>query len=147
MTINYKPPPIKSVKKNQHHKNYNRNYIGSTELHLKTANLAKVTAKKIGYWTLKKKDKTLVSCCKQIVIYLTNTEWEVIFIISSRPGQPVKNETIIECIRRDPDKYKGLCMCMSRLQAKFKKFSCGEKLFRAVRNRGYYLTQYVHIET
>ncbi|WP_405121677.1 winged helix-turn-helix domain-containing protein [Pseudomonas petroselini] len=96
---------------------------------------------------IKKKDKILVSSCNKIVISLTRTERDVIVIISNCSGQPVKNETIIERIHKDPDNYKGLCMCMSRLQAKFKKSSYGDKLFRSVRNRGYYLTQYIHVET
>jgi len=32
-------------------------------------------------------------------------------------------------------------MCLSRLQEKFKRVNDGERLFRAVRNRGYCLTQ------
>jgi len=95
---------------------------------------------------IKKKDKTLVSHCNNIIIPLTPTERDVIFTVSSQPRRPVKNEMIIEYIQRDPNQYKGLCMCISRLQAKFEKFSHGEKLFRSVRNRGYYLIQHIFVD-
>ncbi len=55
-----------------------------------------------------------------------------------------KTELII-IIGRDPDLYHGLEMGLSRLQKKFKKSTGGEYLFRAVRNRGYCLTQTIHI--
>ncbi|NMY13774.1 hypothetical protein HBO38_36320 [Pseudomonas veronii] len=48
---------------------------------------------------------------------------------------------LIRNIGREPELYRGLEMCLSRLQEKFKRVNDGERLFRSVRNRGYCLTQ------
>ncbi|VVQ02034.1 hypothetical protein PS914_04166 [Pseudomonas fluorescens] len=47
---------------------------------------------------------------------------------------------LITAIRRDPAKYTGLEMSLSRLQDKFIN-AYGERLFRSVRNKGYCLVQ------
>ncbi|ALE91031.1 hypothetical protein BOH73_08220 [Pseudomonas versuta] len=52
-----------------------------------------------------------------------------------------KQELILG-IDKDADNYRGLEMCLSRLQSKFKN-AFGERLFRSVRNRGYCLVQEV----
>jgi len=50
---------------------------------------------------------------------------------------------LIQAINRDPENYRGLEMCLSRLQDKFSAAANGERLIRSVRNRGYCLVQKV----
>jgi|CXWL01.2.fsa_nt_gi DNA-binding response OmpR family regulator len=52
---------------------------------------------------------------------------------------------LILAINRDPECYRGLEMCMSRLQDKFSVAANGERLIRSVRNRGYCLVQKVQV--
>jgi len=52
---------------------------------------------------------------------------------------------LIQAINRDPESYRGLEMCMSRLQDKFSVSANGERLIRSVRNRGYCLVQKVQV--
>ncbi|WP_411740782.1 winged helix-turn-helix domain-containing protein [Pseudomonas sp. A-RE-19] len=59
----------------------------------------------------------------------------------------VSRDDLIRSIGREPDQYRGLEMCLSRLQDKFKRASSGERLFCSVRNRGYCLTQSIARET
>lgn len=68
-------------------------------------------------------------------------ECAVLKILTNESTRIVSNEHLYEKLNKDPNTYKGLFMCLSRLQAKFKKVSQGETLFRSVRNRGYRLTQ------
>lgn len=60
-------------------------------------------------------------------------------LVLSRRRVCSKKELIL-AINRDPSKYTGLEMCLSRLQDKFQN-AYGERLFRSVRNQGYCLVQ------
>lgn len=82
----------------------------------------------------------------KITVELTRMECAVLKILTNEPKHVVSNEYIYESLNKDPDNYKGLFMCLSRLQSKFKKASQGETLFRSVRNRGYRLTQTIRID-
>lgn len=65
-------------------------------------------------------------------------------LVRSREGV-VSKERIIIRLGRDADRYSGLEMCMSRLQRKFKSHFGQQRLFVAVRNRGYRLTQRIFL--
>ncbi|WP_370531109.1 hypothetical protein [Pseudomonas sp. OVF7] len=73
-------------------------------------------------------------------------ECAIVKILVNESNNVVSNEHIHYILNKDPDSYKGLFMCLSRLQAKFKKISHGETLFRSVRNRGYRLTQIIQVD-
>lgn len=94
----------------------------------------------------KKKERTLFNAHSNISIQLTRIESEILELFSIKSGYPVSNETTTRHIGKDPDKYRGICMCFCRLQKKFRIYTSGEKLFRSVRNKGYYLVQIVEIE-
>ncbi|PNA50951.1 helix-turn-helix domain-containing protein [Pseudomonas sp. MPR-LB5] len=97
----------------------------------------------------KRKNRTLTNKNQCVKISLTKTEFKILelFIIEHR--RFITNQELIKHLEKDSENYKGLCMCFSRFQKKFEKYSHGEKLFRAVRNRGYYLIQNIEplIET
>ncbi|MGE9630863.1 winged helix-turn-helix domain-containing protein, partial [Enterococcus faecium] len=57
----------------------------------------------------------------------------------------VSKDELIRNIGREPEQNRGLEMSLSRLQEKFKRANYGVRLFRAVRNRGYCLTQKIKI--
>lgn len=79
-------------------------------------------------------------------INLTRMESVVLDLLTNRKERVVSNEEILMKLNKDPDWYKGMPMCLSRLQAKFKKFSNGDPLLRSVRSRGYCLIQIVNSE-
>nr|WP_322784190.1 helix-turn-helix domain-containing protein [Pseudomonas sp. PCH199] len=74
-------------------------------------------------------------------IVLTGLEATLLKKMLHHEDRVVSKEDLIRSIGREPEHYRGLEMCLSRLQEKFKSASNGERLFRAVRNRGYCLIQ------
>lgn len=78
-----------------------------------------------------------------IAISLTGLETALVRKMLSHEERVVSRDDLIISIGREPEQYRGLEMCLSRLQDKFKSASNGERLFRAVRNRGYCLIQEV----
>lgn len=76
-----------------------------------------------------------------IEIVLTGLEATLIKTMLHHDDRVVSKDDLIRSIGREPEHYRGLEMCLSRLQEKFKTASNGERLFRAVRNRGYCLIQ------
>lgn len=92
-------------------------------------------------WILDKNEKKLLSI--NTAISLTKMEYEIIERLTKTPNIPIRTDLIIEHLKKKPEKYKGLFMSLSRLQKKFDFFSNGDRLFTAVRNRGYCLTQRV----
>jgi DNA-binding response OmpR family regulator len=78
-----------------------------------------------------------------IEINLTGLETALVRKMLNHEERVVSRDELILSIGREPEQYRGLEMCLSRLQDKFKSASNGERLFRAVRNRGYCLIQEV----
>ena len=78
-------------------------------------------------------------------IHLTNIESVIVKTMLLKEERVISKAELISSIGREPDLYRGLEMSLSRLQIKFKKSAGGRYLFRAVRNRGYCLTQTIHI--
>ena len=76
-----------------------------------------------------------------IEISLTGLETALVRKMLHHEDRVVSRDDLILSIGREPEQYRGLEMCLSRLQDKFKSASQGERLFRAVRNRGYCLIQ------
>jgi DNA-binding winged helix-turn-helix (wHTH) protein len=91
------------------------------------------------FWLLTQHDRTLVK--GGLRISLTAIESALIKKMLNHEDRVVSKEELIRNIGREPEYYRGLEMCLSRLQEKFKRANEGERLFRAVRNRGYCLTQ------
>lgn len=91
------------------------------------------------FWLLTQHDRTLAK--GSLRISLTTIESALIKKMLHHEERVVSKEELIRNIGREPDLYRGLEMCLSRLQEKFKRANDGERLFRAVRNRGYCLTQ------
>ncbi|AKS09597.1 winged helix-turn-helix domain-containing protein [Pseudomonas trivialis] len=91
------------------------------------------------FWLLTQHDRTLVK--GGLRISLTTIESALIKKMLHHEERVVSKEELIRNIGREPELYRGLEMCLSRLQDKFKRANDGERLFRAVRNRGYCLTQ------
>ena len=91
------------------------------------------------FWLLTQHDRTLVK--GGLRISLTTIESALIKKMLHHEERVVSKEELIRNIGREPEQYRGLEMCLSRLQEKFKRANDGERLFRAVRNRGYCLTQ------
>lgn len=91
------------------------------------------------FWLLTQHDRTLVK--GGLRISLTTIESALIKKMLHHEERVVSKEELIRNIGREPEQYRGLEMCLSRLQEKFKRANHGERLFRAVRNRGYCLTQ------
>ncbi len=79
-------------------------------------------------------------------VVLTGTESALVKTLLQANQRVVSRDDLIRGIGREPDHYRGLEMCLSRLQEKFKSASRGERLFRAVRNRGYCLIQAIDRE-
>lgn len=77
----------------------------------------------------------------QIIVALTAIESTLLETLLKAKERLVSKNELVRSIGREPDQYQGLEMCLSRLQEKFKRVSRGERLFRAVRNRGYCLIQ------
>jgi DNA-binding winged helix-turn-helix (wHTH) protein len=80
---------------------------------------------------------------EDIEISLTGLETALVHKMLNHEDRVVSRDELILSIGREPEQYRGLEMCLSRLQDKFKHASNGERLFRAVRNRGYCLIQEV----
>jgi DNA-binding winged helix-turn-helix (wHTH) protein len=78
-----------------------------------------------------------------VEINLTGLEAALVRKMLHHDERVVSRDDLILSIGRQPEQYRGLEMCLSRLQEKFKSASNGERLFRAVRNRGYCLIQQV----
>ncbi|WP_460164750.1 winged helix-turn-helix domain-containing protein [Pseudomonas sp. S1_G07] len=91
------------------------------------------------FWLLTQHDRTLVK--GGLRISLTTIESALIKKMLHHEERVVSKEELIRNIGREPELYRGLEMCLSRLQEKFRRVNDGERLFRAVRNRGYCLTQ------
>ena len=86
-------------------------------------------------WWFSCDQQTLVHDRKKIP--LTNIESLLIKQLLLSDRRVCSKAELILCIHRDPAHYRGLEMCLSRLQEKFSTFSNGERLLRSVRNRGY----------
>ncbi len=91
------------------------------------------------FWLLTQHDRILAK--GGLRISLTAIESALIKKMLHHEERVVSKEELIRNIGREPELYRGLEMCLSRLQEKFKRANDGERLFRAVRNRGYCLTQ------
>ncbi len=91
------------------------------------------------FWMLTHQDRMLVKGALRIS--LTAIESAIIKKMLHHEERVVSKEELIRNIGREPELYRGLEMCLSRLQEKFKRVNDGERLFRSVRNRGYCLTQ------
>ncbi|MBU0523007.1 MAG: helix-turn-helix domain-containing protein [Pseudomonas sp.] len=76
-----------------------------------------------------------------VEVVLTGLEATLVKKMLHHDERVVSKDDLIRSIGREPEHYRGLEMCLSRLQEKFKSASNGERLFRAVRNRGYCLIQ------
>lgn len=110
----------------------------------RTQNTQKNSADKLpvhttDFWLLTQHDRTLVK--DGLRISLTTLESALIKKMLHHEERVVSKEELIRNIGREPELYRGLEMCLSRLQEKFKRVNGGERLFRSVRNRGYCLTQ------
>jgi two-component system OmpR family response regulator len=92
-------------------------------------------------WQLDNDQGALVK--EGIEISLTGLETALVKKMLHHEERVVSRDDLILSIGREPEQYRGLEMCLSRLQDKFKSASNGERLFRAVRNRGYCLIQEV----
>lgn len=92
-------------------------------------------------WHLDNEQGALVK--EGIEISLTGLETALVRKMLNHEERVVSRDDLILSIGREPEQYRGLEMCLSRLQDKFKSASNGERLFRAVRNRGYCLIQEV----
>lgn len=92
-------------------------------------------------WQLDNDQGALVK--EDVEISLTGLETALVKKMLHHEERVVSRDELILSIGREPEQYRGLEMCLSRLQDKFKSASKGERLFRAVRNRGYCLIQEV----
>lgn len=90
-------------------------------------------------WILSPDEKTLSNYT--LSMKLTKIEIRVLIIFVRRPRRAISHCMIIQCMGKNPDTYKGISMCVSRLNRKFKKITDGDRLLICVRNRGFYLTQ------
>ena len=90
-------------------------------------------------WCLSKGDGALIK--DDVEIVLTSLEAKLLTKMLHHDDRVVSKADLIRSIGREPEHYRGLEMCLSRLQEKFKGANHGERLFRSVRNRGYCLIQ------
>ena len=104
----------------------------------------RINMPKLKTWALNKSQRLLSN--NLTIINLTRMECIVLDLLTSSEERVVSNDEILIKLNKDPYTYKGLPMCLSRLQAKFKKFTKGESLLRSVRSRGYCLTQKINPE-
>ncbi|QJI41258.1 winged helix-turn-helix domain-containing protein [Pseudomonas sp. ADAK2] len=95
-------------------------------------------------WQLDDDQSVLIK--ENVEINLTGLEAALVKKMLHHEERVVSRDDLILSIGREPEQYRGLEMCLSRLQDKFKSASKGERLFRAVRNRGYCLIQEVVTE-
>lgn len=98
-------------------------------------------------WTLSTQDKILFNTSLKITIPLSRIEYKILTLFATSPGNPISNEQTAQHLGKDIEQYKGLFMCVSRLQKKFRSFTSGDKIFRAARNRGYCIVQKIQLET
>jgi hypothetical protein len=96
-------------------------------------------------WWFDKDRRVLVK--DNVKIILTGIESSLIRALLRTDERVVSKADLIRSIGREPDEYRGLEMCLSRFQDKFKSATQGQRLFRAVRNRGYCLTQKIAHES
>lgn len=96
-------------------------------------------------WQLDNDQSVLIK--ENVEITLTGLEATLLKKMLDHEDRVVSRDDLILSIGREPEQYRGLEMCLSRLQDKFKSASKGERLFRAVRNRGYCLIQEVVSDT
>lgn len=75
-----------------------------------------------------------------VCIDLTSTESLLIKTLMLSHSRICSKQQLILGMDKDIHRYKGLEMCLSRLQNKFKD-ALGERLFKSVRNCGYCLVQ------
>jgi DNA-binding response OmpR family regulator len=73
------------------------------------------------------------------IIKLTRMECVVLDLLTSGEERVIGNEEILMKLNKDPYNYKGLPICLSRLQAKSKKLTKGNNSLHSVRSRGYCL--------
>lgn len=111
-----------------------KNHIRAAQVNAESTHLASQDV-----WLLTQHDRALVK--GGLRISLTTIESALIKKMLHHEERVVSKEELIRNIGREPELYRGLEMCLSRLQEKFKRVNDGERLFRAVRNRGYCLTQ------
>jgi DNA-binding winged helix-turn-helix (wHTH) protein len=90
-------------------------------------------------WQLGKNNRVLAR--EGVKVVLTAIEAALVKKMLHHNERVVSKDDLIRSIGREPEHYRGLEMCLSRLQDKFKNACQGERLFRAVRNRGYCLIQ------
>lgn len=90
-------------------------------------------------WWFSSDERTLVNAGKKIS--LTGIESLLLKQLALSDRRVCSKTDLILGINRDPEHYRGLEMCLSRLQEKFSDTANGERLFRSVRNRGYCLVQ------
>lgn len=115
--------------------------LRSVDRHQKTLNTytEKPAVHAPDFWILTHHDRMLVK--GGLRISLTTIESALIKKMLHHEERVVSKEELIRNIGREPELYRGLEMCLSRLQDKFRRVNDGERLFRSVRNRGYCLTQ------
>ena len=89
-------------------------------------------------WLFDFKCRVLLSTTTRV--QLTAIESMLIKTLMLNEARICSKQELISGIDKDANSYKGLEMCLSRLQNKFKT-AFGERLFRSVRNRGYCLVQ------
>ena len=106
-------------------------------------NFAKISLQCHQCWKLDISKRILFDGANQI--HLTNIESIIVKNMLLKEERVISRAELISSIGREPGLYRGLEMSLSRLQIKFKKSAGGRYLFRAVRNRGYCLTQTIHI--
>jgi len=92
-------------------------------------------------WILTVEEKSLTNY--RFSMALTKIEIRILIIFLQQPRQAISHYSIAERLGKNPDIYKGICMCISRLNKKFRKLTSGDRLFVSVRNNGFYLKQTV----
>ena len=94
-------------------------------------------------WWFNADARTLFTAETTITLTTIETLMLVQLVISE--CRVLSRDDLIQRIEKDPQRYSGLEMCLSRLQKKFKRAAHGERLVRSVRNRGYCLTQRIQL--
>ncbi|VVP27497.1 hypothetical protein PS900_04179 [Pseudomonas fluorescens] len=94
-------------------------------------------------WRFCNKERTLVKANNKILV--SGIESLLIEKLLLSNQRVLSKAELILAINRDPERYRGLEMCLSRLQEKFSSSTNGERLFRSVRNRGYCLSQKIEV--
>jgi two-component system OmpR family response regulator len=104
---------------------------------------AEIAIKNPEIWWFDAEERTLLNPGEKIS--LTRNESLLLKQLALSESRVCSKTELIHGINRDPERYRGLEMCLSRLQEKFSKTANGERLFRSVRNRGYCLVQKVTV--